>query len=554
MAENEKDIVDILFRVINEKLIKKEDGSFIFNGNKTSLSVSRHWNGKIDTDVLEEICKHFEKDIVSKIPHALLIIKDRFSIKIDIKKDNKQIIKKTSLMEKQIDLYNAFKTLFFPTMRERIVKFGYSNPEWIYYSSKRSGIKDFSEETSNARDIRFIKKEGWILRRIEGTATDFLRADIAEYIKDLKFQTPIPLHAITLPQENLSRENLRLKHPNRKKGFHTYEFYSHEQQVNFVKKLYEDFIKYYPTIVEKNFSRLKKSFATYSNFPIKITIKTQRSVNSFGREDLWYFCSFEKLMEGLQSQVELFENEFGEYDERTHFRAFEKPFSGLLHLNHVPISGNRFGSSNFTFRDLSQKNSLPYIFTIIAEELDEIIEKFNDDSIFDEIKPYQNPVENWIKMILDAEKKGNEDDFIELKREPTESSSGDGSGNDIYGQINAFENGKGGHIFLGADEKKNGISKIVGLNSYLSNKSMTLDKLKRDIQIKCWNYLKKDPRIEANEYQGKILIRIKIVSNNGRISWFHTKEGYDIAYIRLDGKKRKLSGREISERLKKDNL
>lgn len=29
-------------------------------------------------------------------------------------------------------------------------------------------------------------------------------------------------------------------------------------------------------------------------------------------------------------------------------------------------------------------------------------------------------------------------------------------GNDIYGQINAFENGKGGYIFLGADEKKKG--------------------------------------------------------------------------------------------------
>jgi len=55
--------------------------------------------------------------------------------------------------------------------------------------------------------------------------------------------------------------------------------------------------------------------------------------------------------------------------------------------------------------------------------------------------------------------------------------------NDIYGQINAFENGKGGFIFLGADEKKKGISKIVGLNSYLSKKSITLDKLKRDIQL-----------------------------------------------------------------------
>ena len=60
--------------------------------------------------------------------------------------------------------------------------------------------------------------------------------------------------------------------------------------------------------------------------------------------------------------------------------------------------------------------------------------------------------------------------------------------------------------------KKKGISKIVGLNSYLSKKSITLDKLKRDIQIKCWNYLEKDPRIEANEYQGKILLRIKILS------------------------------------------
>lgn len=106
----------------------------------------------------------------------------------------------------------------------------------------------------------------------------------------------------------------------------------------------------------------------------------------------------------------------------------ERSFSGLLHLNHFPISGNRFRSSDFTFRDLSQKNSLSYIFTIIAEELDEIIEKFNDDITFDEIKPYQNPVENSIKMILDTEKKGNEDDFIELKREPTEASRGDGRG------------------------------------------------------------------------------------------------------------------------------
>ena len=36
-------------------------------------------------------------------------------------------------------------------------------------------------------------------------------------------------------------------------------------------------------------------------------------------------------------------------------------------------------------------------------------------------------------------------------------------------------------FFLVLMKKKKGISKIVGLNSYLSKKSITLDKLKRDI-------------------------------------------------------------------------
>ena len=38
-------------------------------------------------------------------------------------------------------------------------------------------------------------------------------------------------------------------------------------------------------------------------------------------------------------------------------------------------------------------------------------------------------------------------------------------------------------IFFLVLMKKKGISKIVGLNSYLSKKSITLDKLKRDIQL-----------------------------------------------------------------------
>ena len=47
------------------------------------------------------------------------------------------LLKKFYLANKEIDIYESLKTLFFPTLREFIIKYGDSNPEYIYSPSRK---------------------------------------------------------------------------------------------------------------------------------------------------------------------------------------------------------------------------------------------------------------------------------------------------------------------------------------------------------------------------------------------------------------------------------
>lgn len=137
-----------------------------------------------------------------------------------------------------------------------------------------------------------------------------------------------------------------------------------------------------------------------------------------------------------------------------------------------------------------------------------------------------------------------------MKRIPTESVNKDGSGNDIYSEINAFENGEGGYLFIGVDENEKGLEKIVGLKNYFHNNKKNLDMVKREILDKCLKYLGKTYRIDADNFEGKTLIRIKISPNYGHVSWFRPEKGNPCAYIRENAKKRIMTPEEIEERLK----
>ena len=197
-------------------------------------------------------------------------------------------------------------------------------------------------------------------------------------------------------------------------------------------------------------------------------------------------------------------------------------------------------------------NSLPYTYDFLKGELSDVIEYIKDDTIFDDIKPFHSSVKSWINQILKAETRGGEDYTIELKSIPTESELGNGSGNDLYGHINAFENWEGGYVFLGINENKRGKNKVIGLEDYLRDNHKTVDQLKREIRQKCWNYLKKDNyRIEIRQYKEKTLMRIRVPSNNGNLSFFYTKDGSRTAYSRRNGEKVRMDDGEIDKRLSK---
>jgi len=57
--------------------------------------------------------------------------------------------------------------------------------------------------------------------------------------------------------------------------------------------------------------------------------------------------------------------------------------------------------------------------------------------------------------------------------------------------VNAMENTQGGYIFIGVDESKNGLDKIIGLEPYFQSSGKNLDKVKREINQKCFKYLHK---------------------------------------------------------------
>lgn len=268
-------------------------------------------------------------------------------------------------------------------------------------------------------------------------------------------------------------------------------------------------------------------------------------------EDVSYDYIFEELPKDSQNEVVLRENHKYSRKKGEYVEGGSTMFSSLLHI--TIFSGfyfrMTFTSPQFYNPDIAQRNALPFTYRHIKEELDLILEKIQSDAIFNEIKPFISHIDSWVQMILEAEKRGNEDYYIELKSIPTESKNKDGSGNDIYSEINAFENGEGGYLFIGVDESKEGSEKIVGLEGYFRDKNKNLDMVKREIDDRCIKYLSKTFQIDADEFKEKTLIRIKVVPNYGNISWFKPEKGDKCAYIRENGKKRKLEIHEIIEKI-----
>ncbi|MFW9973202.1 MAG: helix-turn-helix domain-containing protein [Candidatus Odinarchaeota archaeon] len=536
-----------LFDGITNNLIQNSDGRYIFKNNKYQMhsEITLGPNLRKDPKCIpsaEELGEIFEKEIVSKIPYAMLFIYGDLSVDVNIDPKNKNI-ESYHLAQKEIDIYESIKTLFFPTLKEIVIKHGTSSLERCYnyhrlYSVVREG-----------ESIYFRSPSVEIYRGIEGTAIDFLKEEIDYFFNSFKLRNPIPVDTIDLPQADLSLEDL-LSDPNRKrKGYHPSELYSYDQKIKFLKKLVKDFLEFYPKIIINNFSRMRSSFFLFSNQPIKITVYTNKYQNMYHQEDISSLFIYEKLIGGDENQFLLIENEEENYDSKCLFRT--KIFSWDSFLKMSALYRYYSTPNNVLTSEIYGLNALSFTYNIIRGELDEIVEKFREDSIFDEIKPFEVSVENWIKMILDTEERAGEDYNVEFKLEPTESRKGDGSGNDIYGHINAFENAKGGYIFIGVDESKSGVDKIIGLEPYLTSKNKNLDQLKREIRQKCFNYLGKDYyRIESRIYRGKSILRIKIPSNYGSTSWFHTSDGSLRAYIRRNGEKRQLSLQEIDQREK----
>lgn len=544
MSENKQYLIKILFKNIKVNLIKKEDGSYIFKNNRYQLSSSITQGKFISDDDFsdipskEELCDYFEKEILAIIPHATLFINDNLSITVNIEK-NPVLLKKIYFAKKELDVYESLKTLLFPTMKEFIAKFGDSKPKIIYSPTRKFKVEIYNiDKFGKKQGIKFVSHFSEIKRPIENTAIDFLLEDINYFISNLKFQNPIKSNALKLPQSVVTREGLRL--------------YSYDQKIKFIKKLFEDFLEYYQYIIENNFPRIKHAFSLYNELPIKITLYTEKILNSISNtEDVKVTYTFEKLPKDSNNQVELKENQAFYYDPDKYLTAISTSFSALLIIHIFPgfYFRSTFSSPEFTNPYIAQRNALPFTYRHLKEELDDILEKIQSDAIFNEIKPFISHAESWVQIVLEAEKRGNEDYYIELKQIPTESAKKDGSGNDIYSEINAFENGEGGYLFIGVDENKSGLAKVVGLEGYFRDNNKNLDMVKREITDKCIKYLGKTYNIDADVYEGKTLIRIRVQSNYGSINYFKPEAGNECAYIRDNGKKRVMKTREIVERL-----
>lgn len=558
MSTEKQYLIKRLFDGILEHLIKEKDGSFIFSNKKYQFSSSITQFRLMSDDecpdlpTKEELCDYFEKKILSIIPYATLFIKDNLSIIVNIEKDP-MLLKKIYLAKKELDIYESLKTLFFPTMKEYVAKFGDYPPEIIYSPSRKFRVEIYNiKEDNKNKGIRFISPEITIMKSmIDNTAIDFLIDDVSYFISNFKFQNPIEYNAKKLPQKDVTREELKLIPERKKKGFYLSEFYSYAQKIKFIKKLFEDFLEYYPYIIENNFPRIKKAFSLYNDLPIKITIYIEKTLGSWlNPEDLGFQYTFKKLLKDSCNQVELKEIQELNNDHNEYIRHRSTLFSTLLIIHDFRgfNLSNIFAPTEFHYRYLAERNALPFTYRFIKEELDDIIEKIQTDTIFDEINPFVSHADSWIQRILEVEKRGNEDDYIELKLTPTESSKKDGSGNDIYSEINAFENGKGGYLFIGVNESKRGLEKIVGLESYFRDNKKNLDMVKREIIDKCIKYLGRTHHIDADEYEGKTLIRIKIQSNYGQISYFKPENGRECAFIRENGKKRIMKSYEIAKR------
>lgn len=549
MSDIKESIIKDLFESITGNLIKKSDGKYIFKSNKFQMSSQIRLGHNLKQDPacipsIEELGDFFEREIVSKVPYAILLVFGDLAISVNIDPEN-EYLEKYHLAQKEVDIYESLKTLFFPTMKEILMKNGASNPQVIYNHNRK--YKVFRKKTV----IYFQSPSVKIQRGIEGSAIDFLKEDLDFFFNELKFKNPIPKDSINLPQADILLEDLLSDSNRKKKGYLPSELYSYKQKINLLKQLINDFIEYYPKIIIDNFPRFRNSFFLYSNQPLKITIYTEKYQNDNKLEDFKTLFIYERLNEGEDNQFELIENEIGEYDPEKHLYAVQY-FSSDLFIRESIIHRSYCTSDNVLTSEIYGLNAIPFTYQVIRKELDDILARFREDSIFDEVKPFEIFVEQWIKTILDTEEKGGEDYNIELKSAPAESKKGDGTGNDIYGQINAFENAEGGYIFIGVDESKKGIEKIIGLEPYLRDKNKNLDQLKREIRQKCFNYLGKDNyRIDSRIYKGKSIIRIRVPSNHGDISWFKTSDGSLKVYTRRNGEKKQLTPHEIDDRKEK---
>lgn len=519
--------VEGLIKSIKDELVKQEDGSYKFKHNHESMTIHTEWSGKeLDFNPIEEICKVFEDEIVSIIPSAVIIITDTFSCEVIISDTNK-VMRKYNLMKQQIDFYDAIRTLFFPTLKERLVKIGSSNPEWLYFPSNIKVKTEPSTKNKKNLIVKIKKGNSIIQRGIDGTAIDFLKEDIQYYLDKYKFRNPFPKETVLLPGEDITREQLQSK-PRSRKGFYISEFYSASQKIKFIKRMLESFFEYYSQFIHDNFFFIRNEFHLFKNLPLKMSIYIDELTSSFDLNDVYFNCFFEKLPNTDKSTVEFHLNEKVKYNEDKHIFGYGSGF-----LNYA----------------ISYKNQIPFLYDIIRYELEEIVEKVENYTIFEDFKPFEVPVESWVQVISKTEIKGGETLNIELKQIPTESQIKNGKKNDLYGHINALENGEGGYIFIGVDESKKGLDRIIGLEPYMRDSGKTLDIVKREIIDKCFKYLHKfECKIDANQYEGKSLIRIKVNSNQGKISTFYPQNGDPCAFIRLNGKKKLMSPEEIAKR------
>lgn len=350
MQKIREEAIKDIFKRINSFLKLDLDGKYIFKNNKFRDSITDYYGNKELIPKDKQISEKFEEIIISKIPYAILFIyhgskldkimrATYLRVEVDIDPKNKEFFQ-IQKIERQLDLFESYRALFFPTTKEVKAKIG-DSPLKLTYLSERF-IDDYEIKGSS---LIYTKDNVKTQRGTENLEFELLSEIIEDYIENKKFKNPIPTNKRTLPKNSVA----------------------YQQELQYVKQFFEEFLDCYQKMIEDNFNLTKNFFYLYTKLPVRINVYVEKALDYFFSETAKIDCVFEEVPKKYQNQVRIIKTKVY-YDENKHLFTYGTYTSYLLYEN---------------------INTLDFTYIFIERELKEILEKITKGIIFEDIQPIQ---------------------------------------------------------------------------------------------------------------------------------------------------------------------